>query len=381
VAPAHETPSAPVPVIIVHHNTPDLLARCLQALLAAPVALLPIVVDTSPQSARARARQQVASLFTGHSSAGDWSAGDWSAGRFINCQNHSLAHAVNTGLQAALPLSDHPALVCMNADVFVRPEAWEPLLAALKPPQVGMVGPVCYDGRGQLQRQGVWYQQYYLRLQYLRWTQQLGTANYVNVPWLSGCLQVIKREALVDVGGMNSSLRFYNEDLEWCWRLRRAGWACHLIDTARASFEQPTENPPSHAHGDISHGNIFHGNIFHGNIFHGNIFHKDIYRQTQPVVHLGGSATPAHASFVIEGYRGGYRLSQMYRSPMYQTLHRSVLRGLIQQQTRQKPTEQKRFDALRRRLARGNLFESPFGDTLSEGNPHFEPMNEHITQY
>ena len=366
MAPARETSSAPVPVIIVHHNTPDLLARCLQALLAAPLALLPIVIDTSPQGARARARQQVASLFTGHFSTGhlstgNWSTGNWSNGHFINCQNHSLAHAVNTGLQAALPLSDHPALVCMNADVFVRPEAWEPLFAALKPPQVGMVAPVCYDGRGQLQRQGVWYQQYYLHLQYLRWTQQLGTANYVSVPWLSGCLQVIKREALFDVGGMNSSLRFYNEDLEWCWRLRRAGWACHLIDTSRASFKQPTESPPSHAHGNISHGDIY----------------RDIYRQTQPVVHLGGSATPAHASFIIEGYRGGYRLSQMYRSPMYQTLHRIVLRGLIRQQSIQKPTERMGFDALRRRLARGNLFESPFGDTLSEDNPHFESINTH----
>lgn len=343
-------------MIIVHYNTPDLLARCLRALQVAPLALLPIVVDTSSAEARARARQHVATLPTGH---------------FVSCQNHSLAHAVNTGLQAALPLSEHPALVCMNADVFVRPDAWEPLLHALQPPRVGMVGPVCYDGRGQWQHQGVWYRQYYLRLQWMRslGMRSLGnvylntinpstvnpstvnpsTVNHVSVPWLSGCLQVIKREALFDVGGMNSSLRFYNEDLEWCWRLRRAGWKCYLVDASGATRKQLPKNPSRPKRENAHQGSID--------------------QQVRPVVHLAGSATPAQASFVVEGYRGGYRLSQMYRSPIYQTLHRIVLRYLLWQQMRK--GDKATFDTLRRRLARGHLFESPFGDTLSDDNPRF----------
>lgn len=352
-----------LPIIIVHHNTPELLRRCLQALAQAPVALLPIVVDTSSEDARACARQHV----------------DAAAGYFITCQNHSLAHAVNVGLQTALSLSHHPALVCMNADVFVRPEVWETLLQGLQQPRVGMVGPVCHDGRGRWQAQGFLYYQYYARLQLARW---LGVPGHVAVPWLSGCLQVIKRAALLEVGGMNSSLRFYNEDMEWCWRLRRAGWACHLVDASGVANHQGANNQ-----GDVrdSHsgvlGNIDINDITEDSTFKdvdasegvgGNAIHQHIDQQKHPVVHLGGSATPARVSFVVEGYRGGYRLSQMYRAPAFQTLHRLVLRGLIWQQTRHKQTNTPdAYDALRARLARADLFESPFGDTLQEDNPKF----------
>lgn len=367
-----------LPIVIVHHNTPELLGRCLQALTQAPVPLLPIVVDTSgvdtsPEAARACARQHV----------------DAVDGYFITCQNHSLAQAVNVGVQAALSLSHHPALVCMNADVFVRPDVWTRLLEVLQQPHIGMVGPVCHDGRGRWQAQGFLYYQYYVRLQLARWLGLSGhvlghVLGHVAVPWLSGCLQVIKREALLEVGGMNSSLRFYNEDMEWCWRLRRAGWACHLVDASSGSREN-VGNIRNHMHSGVSddmhHSDDMHRNDANETARENTTADVAAYQQKHPVVHLGGSATPARVSFVIEGYRGGYRLSQMYRSPAFQTLHRLILRGLIWQQTRQLDTHQQTkmlaaYDRLRMGLARAELFESPFGDTLQTENPDFGAISD-----
>jgi hypothetical protein len=387
--------SAPIlPVVIVHYNTPELLGRCLQALQVAPMALLPIVVDTSSEVARATARQQVDALPAGH---------------FITCNNHSLAHAVNVGLQHALSVSDHPLLACMNADVFVRPDAWQPLLDALKPAHVGMVGPVCHDGQGRLQHQGLLYHQHYIALHLGR---RLGRHHDVNVPWLSGCFQVVKRQVVLELGGMNSSLRFYNEDIEWCWRLRRAGWTCHLVDTGRGNTASGDTGSGDTGSGDMASSDTGSGDTghihphqhdhLHSSEFHPHLLNhdalnhdalnqdtsnqdtsnqdtlnQDIRQQKYPVVHLGGSATPEQAAFVVEGYRGGYRLSQMYRPPLYQTLHRLVLRWLIWQQQKRNPAAP--FEALRLGLARGNLFESPFGDNLTDVNPHFESTHDEST--
>ena len=119
---------------------------------------------------------------------------------------------------------------------------------------------------------------------------------------------------------MNSTLRFYNEDMEWCWRVRAAGYACRLVGTT--------------------------------------------------VLHVGGASTPASARFLVEGYRGGYRLSEMYKPPLYRALHRAVVyaeagwKGAFS------------GESWRREAYRGvlKLFErgfngSPFGETL-EDTPH-----------
>lgn len=201
------------------------------------------------------------------------------------------------------------------------------------------------------------------------------------VPWLSGCFQVVKRQVVLELGGMNSSLRFYNEDIEWCWRLRRAGWACHLVDTGLGDTGSDDKGSDDtgriHLHQrDQLQNRDIHPDLLNPDLLNPDFLNHDIRQQKHPVVHLGGSATPEQAAFVVEGYRGGYRLSQMYRSPLYQTLHRLVLRCLLWEQTMNETTNASAkaralFAALRRGLAQNNVFESPFGDSLADVNPRF----------
>jgi GT2 family glycosyltransferase len=43
--------------------------------------------------------------------------------------------------------------------------------------------------------------------------------------WVPGTAIIARREAVEQAGGPDPSFFLYGEDIEWCWRMRRAGWA------------------------------------------------------------------------------------------------------------------------------------------------------------
>ena len=46
---------------------------------------------------------------------------------------------------------------------------------------------------------------------------------------------VVRPEIVGDVGPLSESVEFYGEDIEWCWRIRRAGW--RIVVSTRFAFE------------------------------------------------------------------------------------------------------------------------------------------------
>ena len=277
-------------ILVIHYRTPDLLRECLTRLeSSAPGARL-IVVDSSPQE----------------------TLGDSFGIEILRVRNHSFAYAVNYGLKRA----DTPFIAHMNADVFVEPETFPKLLKAVREPGVGMVGPRARTQDGRLQKQGLPYRWHYARL---------GRAkrDSVSAPWLSGCLQLVRAEAVAAVGGMDASLRFYNEDMEWCFRFRRAGWACRLVET--------------------------------------------------DVLHLGGSSTPRDPRFIVEGFRGGYKLSQRFHGAVYRQIHRAAARLISRWNARfsRNPVQRRAAEQIGEMFRQDEFDESPFGETLSEANLEF----------
>ncbi len=295
-------PEKPVPekpvfdeltILVIHYRTPDLLRECLMRLeSSAPGARL-IVVDSSPPE-----------------ETPDFGGGFGVA--TLRVPNHSFAHAVNCALKRA----DTPFIAHLNADVFVEKETFSELLKAIQEPGVGMVGPRAHTQDGRPQPQGLPYRRHYARL---------GRAerDSVSVPWLSGCLHLVRAEAVAAVGGMDASLRFYNEDMEWCFRFRRAGWACRLVET--------------------------------------------------DVLHLGGSSTPKDPRFIVEGFRGGYKLSQHYHGTVYQQAHRAAVRFVSRWDARfsRDPVQRRAAEQIGEMFRRGEFDESPFGDSLLETNAAF----------
>ena len=220
--------------------------------------------------------------------------------------NHSMADMVNVGLKAAS--KNH--LLQMNADVYIEADTISAMLECLQNSKVGMVGPRCKDKNGQWQNQGLLYKPYYLQLEHSQ-------KRSVSVSWLSGCCTMLRRDVYEQVGGMDTQFRFYNEDLEWSWRLRKAGYECRLI--------------------------------------------KNV------VTHLGGSSTPKDPKFLIEGYSGGMVLSQMYKPKWYREAHRRVvLLEAAYKQSFGTEVEKVAYKRIREMFEKDNFIESPFGESLSE---------------
>ncbi|CAN5731687.1 hypothetical protein BH24DEI2_BH24DEI2_10090 [soil metagenome] len=296
-APLAASPAA-LGVVVTHYRTPELLLECLQNLtLHAPSASV-LVVDTGGEAAASTQAKQA-----------------FPAVRFIEAVNHSLANAVNTGLKQ----TDASFVLQMNADVMLAAGVVEAMLARFDDEAVGMVGPRCRTPTGAWQNQGLFYRPYYVCL-------GLSGRPAVQVPWLSGCCQLLRREALDRTGGMNSSLRFYNEDVEWSWRLRRAGYRCELVREA--------------------------------------------------VLHVGGASTPADDRFLLEGLRGGAALSRQYKSKPYRSLHALGVLGFAAWQSRRRtggnaPDDKTVYKNVARMFRTEQFNESPFGPTLNDANPAF----------
>lgn len=281
--------------MVVHYRTPELLRECLRRLLAAAPAAKVTVVDTAPDAAVLEAL------------AGEFAQVSW-----LTTDNHSYSHAVNVGAAA----TGEPLLALMNADVLVEERSLADLAHALeRDPTTAAVGPVALDRRGRRQDLGPAYHLHYSRAA-RSW--KVGDRAGVVVPWLSGCLQLVRRGAFEEVGGYDRSLRFTNEDLDFCLKLRRRGHFLRLVDSR--------------------------------------------------VTHVGGTSTPHHAAFMAEGRRGGYLISRRYQPPAIQALHRAYLwlESRLGRRFARTSEARRASEMVAAMLRDGAWDESPFGATLDD---------------
>jgi GT2 family glycosyltransferase len=225
--------------------------------------------------------------------------------------NHSYSHAVNRGWKELEPLAPR-YLAQMNADVMVEPDTFTRLAGALAAtPGAGIAGPLALTPAGKPQDLGPLYALEYRRL-------RRPSRGSVKVRWLSGCLQLVDRAVIDAVGGYDTEYRFTNEDMEFCLRAARAGYSSLLVDTE--------------------------------------------------VVHLGGTSTPKHPAFHVEGRRGGYLLSATYLPSALTFLHRGYLRteAALGSALARDPVVKVGHQRMARLIREGAWHRSPFGATLDD---------------
>lgn len=223
-------------VIIVSYNTRALLAGCLHSLRDCRLPLATVVVDNASTDGSAA---MVCTDFP----------------EVAVCalqENIGFAAANNVGLRrlgynpAGGPTADGaPALVLfLNPDTVVHVGAIETLAAFLAAhPRVGVVSPRLYNPDGSLQHGAFRFPTLSMSLLdvfppgevlpgrlYGSWwhgrypQEQNGAAPFAIGHPLGACM-LARGATLAAVGAFDERYFMYSEEIDWCWRVRQAGWA------------------------------------------------------------------------------------------------------------------------------------------------------------
>lgn len=208
--------------MVVNYNAGAALLACVESLLtdtsAGPVEVVVVDNDSGDGSVETleRARPEVTVIRAG--------------------ENLGYARAANLGIAAT---SGAPVVAVLNPDTVLHLGTAAALLARFEAePVVGAMGPQLRNPDGTVYPSArtlpsllvavghgllffVWPAN-----PFTRWYRQtdVDPARPRDVDWVSGAAVWLRRAALDDVGGWDERYFMYVEDVDLCWRLRRAGW-------------------------------------------------------------------------------------------------------------------------------------------------------------
>jgi GT2 family glycosyltransferase len=218
-------------VIIVNWNTADLTLRCLATLERAIPAGLEAEVLVVDNASEDRSPDRIAEGYP-HV-------------RVIRREvNGGFARANNEAFGQAR--GGHYFL--LNSDAQALPGSIAVMLAYLENhPRCGLVAPRLINRDGSLQ---------YSCWRFPRWDITALEALYLykclpaaqagerllsgywdhgrarEVDWVMGAAMLLRRAVVDTVGGFDERYFMFGEDMEWCWRIRRAGWSIDYEPTA-----------------------------------------------------------------------------------------------------------------------------------------------------
>jgi N-acetylglucosaminyl-diphospho-decaprenol L-rhamnosyltransferase len=208
---------ADLSVIIVSHNTRDLLADCLTTLTdsSADLELEIIVVDNaSTDGTLEHIREYFPSVHL-----------------IANNDNRGFAAANNLGIAAA----GSPVVLLLNSDAFVNASVLSECLALIeRDARVGMVGVQLLNPDGSVQAEDGKFPSLWtdisisLGLDKL-WKRPVQTRAPRVRPadWVQGACLFVRRDAIQDAGSLDESFFMYSEEVDWCHRFWQRGW--HVV--------------------------------------------------------------------------------------------------------------------------------------------------------
>jgi N-acetylglucosaminyl-diphospho-decaprenol L-rhamnosyltransferase len=229
-------------VVIVNWNVRDLLRRCLASILPSAAG------DTDPQ------------IIVVDNASTDGSV-EMIRTEFpqvtliANSVNQGFAKGNNQGIAA----TEGRYVMLLNADTEVLDNALITLTEFLDArPDVGLVGPQLLYADGQVQssrRRFPTLATLFFESTWLAWLapRSLLDRYYVldqpndvtlDVDWVMGAAMLTRREVLQQIGGLDEGFFMYSEELDWCRRIKAAGWrvvyhpAAQIIHHEGKSSEQ-----------------------------------------------------------------------------------------------------------------------------------------------
>ena len=162
-------------------------------------------------------------------------------------RNGGFAFGNNVGIRMAMSDPTPPDYVMLlNPDTVVRPGAIKALVEFMDAhPQVGIAGSLLGNSEGGVDcsahrmhsplseldggaRLGV-----LSRL--LRWyvVSEVPRSEAHACDWVSGASMIIRRRVIEDIGLMDERFFLYFEEVDYCWRAKKAGWEIWYVPQAR----------------------------------------------------------------------------------------------------------------------------------------------------
>ena len=161
-----------------------------------------------------------------------------------NSDNYGFTRGNNQGLAAARG----ELLLLLNPDTEIVDDALRALSDYAKHnPTVGMIGPQLRNSDGTLQSSRRRFPTLPVLFLESTWLQPLAPRGILRryyiedrsaeeqqpVDWITGAAMLTRREVVAQVGGMDEGFFMYSEELDWCRRIKAAGWEIHYVPTAR----------------------------------------------------------------------------------------------------------------------------------------------------
>lgn len=211
-------------IVVVNWNTRHLLAKCLQAIFetAGQLPLEVWVVDNASHDGSVRMvreRYPQVRLVENQTNVG-----------FATANNQAIAQ------------TSSPWVMLLNSDAIVQPGALQAIVAFMRAtPRAGIVGANVVNPDGSPQRCFgkfptllsetiyAWGLDSYLPID-----RSIGL-NHCAIPtdWVLGAALTVRRAALEQVGLLDPAYFMYSEEVDLCYRVKRAGWQNFVLPTAR----------------------------------------------------------------------------------------------------------------------------------------------------
>jgi N-acetylglucosaminyl-diphospho-decaprenol L-rhamnosyltransferase len=216
-----------ISITIVLYNSRDVVRECLRSLrpdLESGFAELIAVDNCSPDD------------------SADLVRAEWPSARIVRSEEN-LGFAA--GCNLAWPLTGSEYWMLLNPDVVVPAGGLRRLAGWMdRRPELGAGSPQLVDQGGKPQgapRRFATLSQSLLmmsRLHRLLPAKQRGQLflgsywdddEHLDIDWAPGTALIVRRDAVRDAGLLSERFFMYGEDIEWCWRIRKAGWRIGVL--------------------------------------------------------------------------------------------------------------------------------------------------------
>lgn len=214
-----------IAIIILNYKTPDLVIDCLRSLedQIEPGIDVVVVDNASNDGSAERIKEQIISNI-------------WEGWSRVLCSpvNGGFAAGNNYALQAI----DADAYILLNSDTIVLPGAIDELLHAMEVnPKAGLIGPAIKNQEGNVDTSTF---NFIHPVTELIRSAQTGPVTHLlhkfNAPlatsdsptepdWLGFACVLIRHEVIEQVGLLDAGFFMYFEDVDYCQRVRHAGWS------------------------------------------------------------------------------------------------------------------------------------------------------------